>query len=413
MGAVVVAATALPLADASATAVINLEALVHRSATAPAYPWPTVGSAAVSVPSLNVVATSPHQKVQPIASLTKMMTAYVILHQLPLDPGETGPCLTVSHFDVTLYLEDQLTDQSSIKVAYGEQLCEDQLLAGLFVHSAGNFAVMLVHLAHRSLHAFVHDMNATAQSLGMDHTRYHDVTGLSDLSISTAADQILVVDHLMSYLVIRQIVRQASVRLPVAGVVSTYTPLLGTGGVVGIKSGFTDAAGLCDAMAVQRAKDGISFLTFAVDLGQLGTLTNAGDIDYSIAITAIHQVEATTYAAGQVVGTLGWRGASTNLMLAQTTSALWWEHTPNLELAIAPYAGVGNAVSSPDPTTMPAQLWSWTDVPGSYAVAFSTAPTIPAGTVVGDVEFRGDADIYLVLYSATTISRPPWWTGLL
>ena len=43
-------------------------------------------------------------------------------------------------------------------------------------------------------------------------------------------------------------VQQSSVTLPVAGTISTYTPLLGLDGVIGVKSGFTTAAGGCDVL---------------------------------------------------------------------------------------------------------------------------------------------------------------------
>lgn len=412
IGVGLIVSTALPLSSAAATAHLSARAFT-RTATTGSFPWPVNGSAAVSVPSLNEFAASPRQNVQPIASLTKMMSAYVILHKLPITLGESGPCLTVSSFDVTLYNEDQETGQSSIRVQRGDQLCEDQLLEGLFVHSAGNYVVMLVHLAHMSVKAFVATMNATAASLGMTHTHYADVTGIDDGSVSTAADQLVLVDHLMASVFIRRIVSFTSVTLPGAGVVTTYTPMLGTGGVVGIKSGWTTPAGGCDAMAVQRAKDGITFLTFAVVLGQPGALVQAGDVAYALSRAAYRQVVATTYKAGEVVGTLGWKGAQTSVALATTTSELFWRHTPNLYVTLAPYAGVGGSLDPSSSVPAPHQLWRWPELPGYYEATYSTSSTIPAGTIVGDVEFANDPHVFLVLYASSTISRPAWWSGLL
>ena len=56
------------------------------------------------------------------------------------------------------------------------------------------------------------------------------------------------------------IVKMTSVTLPVAGTISTYTPLLGVDGVIGVKSGFTTAAGGCDVVAVMREVHGRSVL---------------------------------------------------------------------------------------------------------------------------------------------------------
>jgi D-alanyl-D-alanine carboxypeptidase (penicillin-binding protein 5/6) len=58
------------------------------------------------------------------------------------------------------------------------------------------------------------------------------------------------------------------VSLPYNGVVGSYTPLIGEYGVVGVKSGFTDAAGGCDVMAVRVTVAGQTFNTYAVVLGQ-------------------------------------------------------------------------------------------------------------------------------------------------
>ena len=51
-------------------------------------------------------------------------------------------------------------------------------------------------------------------------------------------------------------VQMPSVTLPVAGTISTYTPLLGFDGVIGVKSGFTTAAGGCDVLAVEQTSTG-------------------------------------------------------------------------------------------------------------------------------------------------------------
>ncbi|MHB1905979.1 MAG: hypothetical protein ACYCRG_03650, partial [Acidimicrobiales bacterium] len=117
--------------------------------------WPSQGSAAVAIPQLSVQAASIPQTVQPIASLTKLMTTWVALHLMPLAPGASGPCESMTRADVHLYDRDVATGQSSVAVAVGERLCEIQLLRGLFVHSAGNYAIYLVHLSGLAMGRFV------------------------------------------------------------------------------------------------------------------------------------------------------------------------------------------------------------------------------------------------------------------
>ncbi len=69
--------------------------------------------------------------------------------------------------------------------------------------------------------------------------------------------------------------RQSSVTLPVAGTISTYTPLLGVQGVIGVKSGFTSQAGGGDVLAVDRTVNGKQVLLLSAVTGQTGPLVLA------------------------------------------------------------------------------------------------------------------------------------------
>ncbi len=112
-----VVAMQIPLLHRPARTYIALPTAV-ASATSAALVWPSVGSAALDIPSLGVL-TSYHQAVVPIASLTKMMTAYVALQDLPLSIGETGPCHTVTSDDMETYNRLIGLDASSVPVVVG------------------------------------------------------------------------------------------------------------------------------------------------------------------------------------------------------------------------------------------------------------------------------------------------------
>ncbi len=88
------------------------------------------------------MASGPEQPV-PVASLTKLMTAYVVLHDHPLAPDEAGPTITVTQADVVDYDTDTVDDDANAQVALGERLTERQVLSGLLVHSADNYADLL------------------------------------------------------------------------------------------------------------------------------------------------------------------------------------------------------------------------------------------------------------------------------
>src|SRR5687767_9743410 len=66
-------------------------------------PWPARGSAAVAVEGLGIVAMTGDERPRPMASVTKVMTAYVLLKSKPLKVGEQGPTIVTTAADIQLY----------------------------------------------------------------------------------------------------------------------------------------------------------------------------------------------------------------------------------------------------------------------------------------------------------------------
>src|SRR5581483_682921 len=121
-----------------------------------------------------------------------------------------------------------------------------------------------------SVERFVVRMNAFARSLGMTRTRYTDPSGYDDTTVSTAADQLRIVDRAMRLPVFASIVATRSARLPVVGTVRNTNALLGHDGFVGVKTGSDDAAGGCFAFRAIRWIDGRRTTITGVVLGQPG-----------------------------------------------------------------------------------------------------------------------------------------------
>ena len=140
-------------------------------------PWPVPESAALAMPSLSVSAASPNQPRVPIASLTKLMVTWVVLQKLPLSFDQSGPCTTVTAQNIAFFHENLSIQESTAKIAQGERLCEGTLLRGLLVHSAGDYAQLLVQLTGMSTTTFINAMNADAVTLGLTQTHYADFTG--------------------------------------------------------------------------------------------------------------------------------------------------------------------------------------------------------------------------------------------
>ena len=328
-----VVAMQLPLMDQPSTSTSLVDSVVVPNATGIA--WPSGVSAALVIPALGVQRTW-QDRVLPIASLTKMMTAYVVLQRLPLAIGETGPCVSISPADVLYYDSLVATDQSSAAVAAGEVLCESTLLDGLLVHSASNYATLLADMAWGGTTAFVARMNAEALALGLTHTHYTDASGFDAGSVSTALEQGRLASLLMQSPLVRAIVDQPNVTLPVAGTLGSYTPLVGIDHVVGVKSGRTNAAGGCDVMAMTFVLNGQTQLAYAVVLGARGgdLLGPAGDAALAIEQSVLGSETTLHLARGAVVGTLGWGANRTDVVVSTPLTLQWFRALQTADVSV-------------------------------------------------------------------------------
>jgi D-alanyl-D-alanine carboxypeptidase (penicillin-binding protein 5/6) len=189
--------------------------------------------------------------------------------------NEPGPTITVTPADVNTYYADRNQGESALPVVAGEQLSQYQLLQGLLLPSASNFAEMLAAWDVGDVPAFVARMNTRATALGMTTTHYADVSGFSPLSVSIPGDLIKLGQTAMLQPVFAQIVAQSQATLPVAGVVHNLDTLLGQGGVVGIKTGHTDQAGGCFVMAADLTVDGLPVRVYGAVMGQPNALAGA------------------------------------------------------------------------------------------------------------------------------------------
>ena len=153
--------------------------------------WPQQGQAALVLGN-GRPAASPHEQPAPIASLAKVMTAYLTLERYPLSGAQDGFTITVTAAQAQAEAQDAAQDQSVVAVQAGEQLTERQLLEALLIPSGNNIARMLAARVAGSETRFVAEMNAEARALGMDHTIYTDPSGFDPSTVSTAADQLRV-----------------------------------------------------------------------------------------------------------------------------------------------------------------------------------------------------------------------------
>lgn len=207
--------------------------------------WPREGQAAVAVEGIGALGSSGGEAPVPIASLAKVMTAYLVLRDHPLEPDEEGFEIEIDSADVEDLHRRIALNQSVVAVEAGEVLSERQALEALLLPSANNVAALLAVHAAGSIEAFVAEMNEAAAELGMENTRYSDPSGFEATTVSTAADQLKLGRAAMADPAFAEIVAMPSAVLPVAGEVPNLNELVGQEGFVGIKTGSHRAAGGC------------------------------------------------------------------------------------------------------------------------------------------------------------------------
>ncbi|MEO5876500.1 MAG: D-alanyl-D-alanine carboxypeptidase, partial [Streptosporangiaceae bacterium] len=206
-------------------------------------PWPRSGQAALGAGDLGSLGESGNQVPTPTASVAKVMTAYVFLKDQPLGAGLPGPSYTISTAEAGRLQWRKNRDESLVEVTAGESFTQRQALRALLQVSASNVAHEIARWDGGE-RAFVAKMNAAAQALGMTSTTYTDPSGYDAATVSTAADQVRLLTAAMRFPAFREVVAEKTFTDPTGqDVRPNSNALLGSDGVVGGKTGYTDRAG--------------------------------------------------------------------------------------------------------------------------------------------------------------------------
>ncbi len=235
-------------------------------------PLPSRGSFALSASTLGTVARYNATVVRPTGSVAKAMTALVVLDALPLAPGANGPSRTMTAADVQLYRQAVAAGGSNLRVRAGEVLTERDLLLALLLPSADNIAESLAVWVSGGRGAFIARLNARAAALGMAHTHYADPSGLSNATVSTAADLLLLARAVIGNPTLAALVAVQQAGLPDGTILHNIdVGLQQEPDWLGIKTGWTGAAGGCLLFAARRSygpTPAMSVTVYGAVLGQ-------------------------------------------------------------------------------------------------------------------------------------------------
>lgn len=206
----------------------------------------------------------------PIASVTKLMTAMVMLDaHLPMDE--------------LLYIADEDVDYlkgTSSKLKVGTPLARSEFLQLALMSSENRAASVLGRNYPGGIGAFTQAMNQKAQLLGMKSTRFVDATGLDSHNVSTAEDVVKMVNAAYHYPEIRQVTTLPSQEITLHGrrhpvnFLNSNALVRGGDWVIGLsKTGFINEAGRC--LVMQAEISGQPMIIVLLD--SVGKLTRIGD----------------------------------------------------------------------------------------------------------------------------------------
>ncbi|MFJ8534197.1 D-alanyl-D-alanine carboxypeptidase [Streptomyces sp. NPDC093591] len=303
-------------------------------------PWPAEGQAALDVDGLGTFGSSGDQKPVPIASVAKVMTAYLILREHPLKSGAEGPDIEIDQL-----AEDQSDagQESTVDVTAGDKISQREALESVLIASANNIARRLARWDAGSEKAFVAKMNATAKDLGMTNTTYTDPSGLNNTTVSTAVDQVKLAKAAMKQPAFREVAAMMSYDDYKGKNHPNWNQLVGHNNVVGIKTGTTTSA---LGNLVFAAKKDVGGETRTI-IGAVIRQPDSGDGILAAALDSGDQLiraaqdalkSATLLKKGDVVGYVDdGLGGRTPVVATKDVTAVGWSGL-KVELTFAPDA---------------------------------------------------------------------------
>jgi D-alanyl-D-alanine carboxypeptidase (penicillin-binding protein 5/6) len=308
----------------------QLESTVPISQPATSLEWPGYGTGAIGAVGIDgILGDSGIQQSTPMASITKTVTALVVLDTMPLAAGQDGPTLTLTEADARIYAQTIAEGGSAARVAPGSVFTERQLLQAMMLPSANNYSITLANWAFGSMPAFLGAASDWLAAHDLAGTHIADSSGLDSDSRSTPADLVAIGKLALAHPVLSEIVQEQSAVLPVIGKVENTNKLLGSNGVIGLKTGTTTVAGACLLFAANATvgDETITFVGVILGAPNHRQLNEAVTELIASATAGFHEVQLVD--AGDSYGsyTTPW-GTTADIVAADSASVVVWQDAP-------------------------------------------------------------------------------------
>jgi len=332
------------------------------------------GTAIGAVGFDGVLAHSGSTSPLPMASITKLITALVVLQAKPLAVGADGPSVTMTAADAALYHHYLAVDGQVVTVKAGWVFTEHELLQLALIHSANNYATTLALWAFGSMDAYLAATKTWLSAHKLASITVTDPTGLDPTDVASTADLIQLGKLTLADPVLAPIVKTRSVTMHDVGTLTNTNTLLGSDGIEGIKTGTLNTAGSNLLFASRHQVGTATVVVVGVVLG--GSTHEALDADIRSLLTGVlagfHQVRLATKGDAFARYTTEW-GQKVSAV-AKTSAALvtWGDAKITTSVTATPVAtgargqqvGTATFTSEGHTVTVPLGLSARIDDPG-------------------------------------------------
>ena len=195
-------------------------------------------------------------EVRPIASIAKVVTALVVLHEHPIAEGESGETITLTASDAALVGRYQSINGTTAPARAGQTITQRQIIELMMVHSANNYAETLAVWAFGSVNAYVEAANAWIAAQGIDGLTIADTTGFSTSNAGSPRALLQLAQIAVDDPVVSAASALPSVTVAGVGTFTNRNLALGESGVTGLKTGTLRVAGSSLLFSAERTIDG-------------------------------------------------------------------------------------------------------------------------------------------------------------
>ena len=310
---------------------------------AAALEWPTLGASAVgAIDYPGILGTGGVETAAPIASITKIVTALVVLDAKPLKLGDSGPDIDFTAKDVAIREKYRAVNGKVEPVNAGMTLTQRQVMDVMLVESANNYAESLATWAYGSMDEFLSAADDWLARNNLESTSIIEPTGMSPSNVSTASDLVALGKIALANPVVSAIVGTEAETVPVIGEITNSNALLGVKGIRGIKTGTLDEAGACLLFAADYEVGGETVTIVGAVLGGVDHKTINAQVTTLLEDVeqAFHDVTLATAGESFASYTTAW-GETVELVAAEDARVVVWGDTPVTFTMTADDVGLG------------------------------------------------------------------------